>query len=82
MGVWAHWEPRAGAVVAWGSWVWEDFTDGACWMLLECWGQVPELAWVDGPVWGGLWGPLEDGLELCSEGNGEVFGCHPVLSIV
>ena len=51
-------------------------------MLLECWGQVPELAWVDGPVWGGLWGPLEDGLELCSEGSGEVFDCHPVLSIV
>ena len=69
-------------MVAWESWIWEDFIDGAGWMLLEGWGQVPELAWVDGPVWGGLWGPLEDGLELCLEGNGEVFGCHPVLSIV
>ena len=54
MGVWVHWEPRAGAVVAWRSWVWEDFIDGAGWMLLECWGQVPELAWMDEPVWGGL----------------------------
>ena len=55
MRVWVHWEPRAGAVVAWESWIWEDFIDGAGWMLLEGWGQVPELAWGDGPVWGGLW---------------------------
>ena len=82
MGVWVHWEPRAGAVVAWESWIWEDFINGAGWMLLEGWGQVPELAWVDGPVWGGLWGPLEDGLEMCSEDSGEVFDCHPVLSVV
>ena len=40
--------------------VWEDFIDGAGWMLLECWGQMPELAWVNGAVRSGLWGPLED----------------------
>ena len=26
------------------SWYRIDFIDGASWMLLECWGQVPKLA--------------------------------------
>ena len=67
-------------VVTLGSRVWEDFIDGAGWMLLECWGQMPELAWVNGAVRGGLWGPSEYWLELCLEGSGEVFRRHPVLS--
>ena len=80
MRVWVHWEPRAGAVVAWESWIWEDFIDGAGWVLLEGWGQVPELAWVNVTVWDGLRGPLENWLELCSEGSGEVVEHHPLLS--
>ena len=49
-------------------------------MLLECWEQMPELAWVNGPVRSELWGSLEHWLELCSEGSGEVVRCHPLLS--
>ena len=80
MRVWVHWEPRAGAVMAWESWIWEDFIDGAGWMLLEGWGQVPELAWVNVTVRDGLRGPLEDWLELCPEGSGEVVRRHPLLA--
>ena len=82
MGVGVHGEPGAYVMMTLVSLVWEDFIDGASWMLLECWGQVPELAWVNVTVRDGLRGPLEDWLELCSEGSGEMFGCHPVLSIV
>ena len=41
---------------------------------------MPELAWMDGVVQGGLWEPLEDWLELCSEGSKEVVRRHPFLS--
>ena len=80
MGVWVHWEPGACMMVTLGSRVWEDFIDGADWMLLECWGQMPELAWVNWAVRSGLWGPLEDWLQLYSEGGGEVVRRHPLLS--
>ena len=65
-------------MVTLGSRVWEDFIDGAGWMLLECWRQVPELAWVNVSVQDGLRGPLEDWLVLCSEGSGEVVRRHPL----
>ena len=80
--MWVQGEPGPRIVGAVWSWVRENFIDGAGWVLLECWGQVPELTWMDGPVWGRLWWPLENWLELCSEGSGEMFGCHPVLSFV
>ena len=54
MGVWVHGEPGAYIVVTLVSLIREDFIDGASWMLLECWGQMPELARVDGTVWGCL----------------------------
>ena len=54
MGVGVHGEPGAYIVVTLVSLIREDFIDGASWMLLECWGQVPELARVDGTVWGCL----------------------------
>ena len=60
----------------------KDFIAGASWMLLECWGQMPELAWVDVPVWGWLCRSLEDWLELWSEGSREVVRRHPLLSSV
>ena len=44
MGVGVHGEPGAYVMMTLVSLVWEDFIDGASWMLLECWGQVPELA--------------------------------------
>ena len=72
MGVWVHGEPGAYIVVTLVSLIREDFIDGASWMLLECWGQMPELARVDGTVWGCLW----------SEGLREVVRCHPLLSRV
>ena len=78
--MWAHGEPGACVMVTLGSRVREDFVDGAGWMLLECRRQMPELAWVNGAVRGGLWGPLEDWLELCSEGSREVVRRHPLLS--
>ena len=62
MEVWVHWEPGACVVVTLGSRLREDLIDGAGWMLLECWGQMPELAWVNGAVRSGLWGPLGDWL--------------------
>ena len=80
MGVWAHWEPGTCMMVTLGSWVWEEFIDSAGWVLLECWGQMPELAWVNGAVRSGLWGPLEDWLQLYLEGGGEVVRRHPLLS--
>ena len=52
MGV--HGEPGAYIVVALRSLVREDFINGASWMLLERVGQMPELARVDGTVWGCL----------------------------
>ena len=55
MGVWVHGEPRTYIVVPLVSLVQEDFIDGAIWMLLEWWGQMPELARVDETVWGWLW---------------------------
>ena len=54
MGVGVHGEPGANVMMTLVSLVWEDFIDGASWMLLECWGQMPELALVDGTVWGCL----------------------------
>ena len=54
MGVWVHGEPGAYIVVTLVSLIREDFIDGASWMLLECWGQMPELARVDVTVWGCL----------------------------
>ena len=56
MGV--HWEPGAYIVVTLVTLIREDFIDGAGWMLLERWGQMPELARVDGAVWGCLWWAL------------------------
>ena len=44
MGVGVHGEPGAYVMMTLVSLVWENFIDGASWMLLECWGQVPELA--------------------------------------
>ena len=44
MGVGVHGEPGAYVMMTLVSLVWKDFIDGASWMLLECWGQVPELA--------------------------------------
>ena len=44
MGVGVHGEPGAYIVVTLVSPVRKDFIDGVSWMLLECWGQVPELA--------------------------------------
>ena len=58
MGVGVHGEPGAYVMMALVSLVWEDFIDGASWMLLECWGQVPELARVDWAVWSCLWWAL------------------------
>ena len=54
MGVGVHGEPEAYIVVALVSLIWKDFVDGSSWMLLEGWGQMPELARVDGTVWGCL----------------------------
>ena len=54
MGVGVHGEPGAYIVVTLMSLIREDFIDGASWMLLECWGQMPELARLDGTVWGCL----------------------------
>ena len=54
MGVGVHGEPGAYVMMTLMSLVCEDFIDGACWMLLECWGQMPELARVDGTIWGCL----------------------------
>ena len=82
VGVWVHWKPGACVVVTLGSRVCEDFIDGAGWVLLECWGQVPELAWVNVTVRDGLRGPLEDWLELCPEGSWGVVRRHPLLSVV
>ena len=50
--------------------------------MLECWRQMPELTWVNGAVWGRLWGPLEEWLKLSSEGLGEVVRRHPKLASV
>ena len=81
MRMWAHREPGACIVVTMRSLVRKDFIDGACRMLgKHWWGQVPELAWVDVTVWGGLWWPVEDWLELFSDGHGKVIRCHPLLS--
>ena len=44
MKVGVHGEPGAYVMMTLVSLVWEEFKDGASWMLLECWGQVPELA--------------------------------------
>ena len=60
----------------------KDFIDGASWMLLECSGQMPELAWVNVTVWGWLCRSLEDWLKRWSEGSREVVRCHPLLSSV
>ena len=54
MGVWVHWEPGAYVMVTLVSLDRDDFIDGVSWMLLECWGQMPELAGVDVTVWGWL----------------------------
>ena len=51
MGVGVHGEPGAYIVVTLVTLIREDFIDGASWMLVECWGQMPELAQVDGMVW-------------------------------
>ena len=45
MGV--HGVPGAYTVLTLLSLIREDFIYGASWMLLECWGQMPELARVD-----------------------------------
>ena len=54
MGMGVHGEPGAYIKMALMSLVREDFIDGASGMLLECGGQMPELARVDGTIWGCL----------------------------
>ena len=54
MGMGVHWEPGAYIVVTLVSLIRKDFIDGASWVLLEYWGQMSELARVDGTVWGWL----------------------------
>ena len=54
MGVWVHGEPGAYIVVTLVSLIRKDFIDGASWMLLQGWGQMPELARVDVTGWGCL----------------------------
>ena len=58
MGVWVHGETWAYIVVTLMSLVRKDFIDSASWMLLECWGQMLELARVDVTVWGCLFRAL------------------------
>ena len=55
LAVGVHWKPGAYIVVTLVTLIREDFIDGASWMFLKCWGQMPELARVDGTVWGCLW---------------------------
>ena len=54
MGVGVHGEPGAYVVVSLGSLIRENFINGADWLLLECGGQMPELARVDVTGWGCL----------------------------
>ena len=54
VGVGVHGEPGAYVVVSLGSFIRENFINGADWMLLECGGQMPELARVNGTIWGCL----------------------------
>ena len=54
MGVGVRGEPGAYIVVPLGSLIRENFIDGAGWMLLERGGQMPELARVNGTIWGCL----------------------------
>jgi hypothetical protein len=68
----------------WGvrSQVWEDLVVGAGWVLWWCGRQVPELAWVERAVRGGLWGPLKDGLKMWLECLRKVVERHPALTSV
>ena len=54
MGVGVHGEPGAYIVVTLVSLIRENFIDGAGWMMSERGGQMPELARVDGTIWGCL----------------------------
>ena len=81
MGVWVHGEPRAYVVVTLVFLDRKDFIDGASWMLLECWGQMPELACVDVTVWGGCGGPYRIGWSCVRRAAGKwpgVIHCCPV----
>ena len=49
-----HGEQGAYVMMTLVSLIREDFIDGASWMLLEWWGQLPGLARVDGTLWGCL----------------------------
>ena len=48
--MWVHGEPGACVMVTVGSLFLKDFIDDAGWMLLWCWRQMPELAWVNEAV--------------------------------
>ena len=54
MRMWVHWKLGACVVLTVESLGWENFIDGAGWMLLERGGQMPELARVNGTIWGCL----------------------------
>ena len=74
------WEPDVGTGRAMWSLFREDFIDGPLLMWRQCMGEMPELPCMDRPGWRGLYGNLEELLEMRSKYSGKLSGRYPVLA--
>ena len=80
VGVKVCWEPDAGTGRAMWCLAREDFIDGPLWVRRWCGGEMPELSCMDRPGWWGLYGNLEELLEMRSKYSGKLSGGYPVLA--
>ena len=80
VGVRVCWEPDAGTGRAMRCLGREDFIDGPLRVRRQCRGEMPELPCMDRPGWRGLYGNLEELLEMRSKYGGKLSGRYPVLA--
>ena len=80
VGVRVCWEPDAGTGRAIRCLGREDYIDGLLWVRLQGGGEMPELSCMDRPGWWGLYGGVDELLEMREKHRGKFGGMYPLLA--
>ena len=80
VGVRVHWEPDADTERAIRCLGREDFIDSALWVRRQGGGEMPELFCMDRPGWRGLYGGVDEFLEMRAKHSGELGRIYPPLA--
>ena len=80
VGVRVRWEPDAGTERANRCLGREDFIDGSLWVRRQGGGEMPELSCMDRPGWRGLYGGVDELLEMRAKHGGKLSGMYPLLA--